>query len=212
MPRLLDPLERRAEICEAVWRLIADGGVRAASFRAVAAETGLAVASVRHYAASQELLVFRAMAELLRRQRGWGGADVRELRAFALRDPLGFACSSVESLLPFRKEELTQARAWAAFALEAGSFADELRRERDEDLHGACLGILRGMARSGLVHESRDAAGEAQRLWRLAEGMIWRAAVCSTVARGDRALVRLHLGDLAGPDLLATETLEPSQD
>ena len=42
--------------------------------------------------------------------------------------------------------------------------------------------------------------------------MIWRAAVCSTVARDDRALVRLHLGDLAGPDLLATETLEPPQD
>ena len=53
-------------------------------------------------------------------------------------------------------------------------------------------------------------------VWRLiAHGgvrAIWRAAVCSTVARDDRALVRLHLGDLAGPDLLATETLEPSQD
>ncbi|MET3718190.1 MULTISPECIES: TetR family transcriptional regulator C-terminal domain-containing protein [unclassified Arthrobacter] len=59
MPKIVDAEARRAEIVEAVFRIIAVDGLERASLREVADEAGLAVGSVRHYfAGSEELLRF----------------------------------------------------------------------------------------------------------------------------------------------------------
>lgn len=59
MPKIVDAEARRAEIVEAVSRIIAVDGLERASLREVAEEAGLAVGSVRHYfAGSDELLRF----------------------------------------------------------------------------------------------------------------------------------------------------------
>lgn len=201
MPRLLDPLERRAQICAAVWKLLATGGMSGVSYRAVAAESGLAVASVRHFAGSRELLLFRAMAALLREQRrgGSGDFDARRLRALSREDPVGFGCWVLSLFVPRTEQHVTRERAWAIFALEAGPFADVLRHERDTDLRMACSSVVGRLARSGRVHPSHDQQHETDRLWRLVEGMIWRAATSTGVLEDDPSLLRLHLEGLADP-------------
>lgn len=59
MPKIVDAEARRAEVVEAVLRIIAVDGLERASLREVADEAGLAVGSVRHYfAGSEELLSY----------------------------------------------------------------------------------------------------------------------------------------------------------
>ena len=192
-----------------MWRLLAAGGIGAASFRSVAVEAGLGVAAVRHFAATQELLLVQAMRALLRAQRlrATAGLDVRRMRERATNDPLAFAVAGIEDLLPTSPDEVVEARAWAGFSLEAGAFGDELRLERDREVRGVCEVLVQGLARAGLLHPSRAVDLEVDRLWALVEGLIWRSAV-SGLAQPDQRLVRLHLCDLAGP---SQPRLDPSQ-
>ena len=214
MPRYLDPHERRTEIAAAVWGLLSRGGTSAASFRRVAAETGLAVGSLRHFAATQELLVFRSMAALLRAERQRGVSDLRvgNLRAAAERDPLRYACHSLERLLPLSEGQVVEARAWAVYALGAASGvgagavdhgepsqAPALVRNRDEEVRDVCRIQVEQLARAGRVHPTRDLDREGDRLRTFLEGLIWRAAVTGTAAPFEPDLLRNHLEGLAQP-------------
>lgn len=59
MPKIVDHAQRRAELVEAVARVIHRDGVRAVSVRSVAAESGHSPGSLRHYFTSQaELIAF----------------------------------------------------------------------------------------------------------------------------------------------------------
>ena len=201
VPHHVDYHQRRAQVSGAVWRLIAAGGVAAASFRSVAAEAGLGVAAVRHFAATQELLLVQAMRALLRAQRlrATAGLDVRRMRERATSDPLEFAAAGIEDLLPRSPDEVVEARAWAAFGLEAGGVGDDLRLERDREVRGVCEVLVQGLARAGLVHPSRAVDLEVDRLWALVEGLVWRSAVTGELVRPDQRLIRLHLCELSGP-------------
>ena len=93
MPKLVDHAERRREVAEAVWRVIARDGVAEVSLRSVAAESGWSTGALRHYFATRdelmafacELVIDRA-TERLRGLRPAG--SVREQVAAVLRETL----------------------------------------------------------------------------------------------------------------------------
>jgi AcrR family transcriptional regulator len=59
VPKVVDHTERRRELAEAVWRVIARDGVAEVSIRTVAAESGWSSGALRHYFATRgELLAF----------------------------------------------------------------------------------------------------------------------------------------------------------
>ena len=59
MPRVVDPVERRRFLAQAVWRVVRREGLERASVREVAREAGVSMGSLRHYFSSQsELLIF----------------------------------------------------------------------------------------------------------------------------------------------------------
>lgn len=189
-----------------MWSLLSRGGVAAASYRAVATETGLSVGSVRYYAATQDLLVLRAMRVLLRleRRRAVDGIDVRGRRSEAERDPVGVACRSIAGLLPTDPAAVVEARAWAAFAFASGALgadeaARELLRDRDDELRGVCEVQIRALAHAGEVDAGRDLALERDRLWVLVEGMTWRCVVAGTPSTTAAGALRAHLAGLAAP-------------
>ena len=70
MPKIIDRASRRRDVIHAVWRLILNGGMQQATFRAIADETGLAIGSIRHYFGSHEDLIVAAAQELSDRVEG----------------------------------------------------------------------------------------------------------------------------------------------
>ena len=67
MVRTIDAAARRELLADAVWKLIREGGLEAASVRGVAVQTGLSTGSVRHFFSTQDELHVFAMEELSRR-------------------------------------------------------------------------------------------------------------------------------------------------
>ncbi|TCK25315.1 TetR/AcrR family transcriptional regulator [Pseudonocardia endophytica] len=59
MPRQVDHAQRRREIADALWRVVADQGVDAVSLRRVAGEAGVSMGLVQHYFHTRdEMLLF----------------------------------------------------------------------------------------------------------------------------------------------------------
>ncbi|WP_432484571.1 TetR/AcrR family transcriptional regulator [Kineococcus esterisolvens] len=69
MPKLIDHAAREVEVAEAAWRVAVRDGVRGLSVRAVAAEAGLATASLRRAFPTQASLLAHCL-ELVRRRAG----------------------------------------------------------------------------------------------------------------------------------------------
>ncbi|WP_159944465.1 MULTISPECIES: TetR/AcrR family transcriptional regulator [unclassified Nocardiopsis] len=115
MPKIVDHEQRRRELAEALWRVIAESGPEAVSIRSVAAEAGWSPGALRHYFATREdLLVFavnlseervtRRIAEL-RRTQSPHTPLLEQVAAYA------------EQLLPLDPVRRAEYRAWESAAL-----------------------------------------------------------------------------------------------
>jgi AcrR family transcriptional regulator len=203
MPLRLDHDRRRAELAEAVWRLVLRAGVPAASVRAVANEAGLSMGSVRYFFHTQEELLQFAMREVVNRARARvaAKADRRQAAVRAGRPLDGFA-ALLEEVLPLDDERLIEARIWAAFSA-AGSTdpgMQALRREADEAVRGLCRTALQGMAELALLEPDHELALETQRLWALLDGLTVHLLVEPAYIgpRQAKRVLRRHLSAL-GP-------------
>ena len=112
MARTADPdthARRRAQLVDAVFRIVRRDGIEHVSVRAVAAEAGLSMGSLRHYFSTQAELLAFSLAEVERR--------LRE-RLAGLR-PTGEARADLEQvlrqLLPLTPDTRTEHEIWLAF-------------------------------------------------------------------------------------------------
>jgi len=61
MPKVVDHLERREELLEAVWRVLARDGLAGATIRAIAQETGWSAGVLAHYFTDKEDILISAL-------------------------------------------------------------------------------------------------------------------------------------------------------
>jgi len=189
VPRLVDHDARRAEIADAVWRVVRREGIEGASVRRVAAEAGCSTGSLRHYFATQSELVAFAMELVVRR--------VTE-RVVALRPtgpPVRRAVAYLEVTIPLDDERRAEMQVWLAFIARAlvDPALAELRDRAHADLRGLCAGVVRALG------VTRDVPAEAERLHALVDGLALHAVVDprTTTPRRVRTLLRRHLEALA---------------
>jgi AcrR family transcriptional regulator len=109
VPKVVDHEARRAEITRAVWRLIARGGVRDVTVRAVASESGWSMGAVRYYFTTQaELLRFAAEVMMQR-------VPQRLLALLERMDPgRPRAMALLEELVPLDDERRVECVVWLA--------------------------------------------------------------------------------------------------
>lgn len=67
MPKTVDHVERRSELLEAVWRLIARDGMEGATIRAIAKETGWSTGVLSHYFADKDDIIGSALRHVYER-------------------------------------------------------------------------------------------------------------------------------------------------
>lgn len=179
---------RREELGTALWRVVAQDGIEAASLRRVAREAGWSVGSVRHYFASQQALLAFAM-ELVVEQ---VTARVRRRLDEHEGDPdlaLTLACE----VLPLDDERRVEARVWLAFtALAAVSPAfGAVYTQAHTGVRQLSAIALR---LAGTPPEHVDA--EAERLHPLLDGVTLHMLLAPATTTPDRA--RALVGDALG--------------
>ncbi|MBB2506210.1 TetR/AcrR family transcriptional regulator [Amycolatopsis echigonensis] len=205
MPRVVDGERRRAHIADAVLRLAAKGGLHAVSLRAVAAESGLNIGSVRHYFDSQhELMRFamrttidRTTARLVERREQMG--SLSELPPDKAVDQL---TEFLSELLPLDERRRTEVTVLVEFlmAARADPGLDDLAREAVQGTVTLARRILDAQARSGRF-EPKDPEVEAPRLAALLDGIAFRAVLQPDLTSAEEcvAILRAHLAELIRP-------------
>jgi AcrR family transcriptional regulator len=201
VPVRVDRDERRALLAEAVWRIAARDGVRAASVRGVAREAGLSMGSVRHFFSTQDDLLRFAVAELVEqvRRRIEAGTATR-LAAVAQGRPIEAAVALLEEVLPLDARRRTEARVWAAFT--APPVIDEqmadIRRSADDGIRQLCRSVLAVLTETGVLHPERDVNLESERMHALVDGLTIHLLVDPTEVSPGRvkSVLVVHLNDL----------------
>lgn len=177
MPKVVNVAERRNVILEAVFRLIARGGMEAASLRNVATEAELNIGSVRHYFESHDALLLAAtelMAERVTARIEVHGAQLAA--AFAAGDEAGMGAAVFAiyaELLPLDEERRRECSVWLAFT-ERARVVPEVRAA-GEQIHREILAIT-----TQLLSEFPDAEDRAVALTAGVDGLTLAAVAWPT--------------------------------
>ena len=195
MPRRIDAEARTAEIAEASLRVLERDGLPGLSVRGVAAEAGIAAASLRRAFATQHAL--REYCLQLIEDRVTARIAALELTGRALVDGL------LLQLLPLDKERRLELV--AQVQLGVLSLTDSALRPAamrlSEGVEHACHAAVNILIEAGLFYKGRDTEYEVQRLRALLDGIamhgLWSGELPETGPML-RVLSR-HLDELAGP-------------
>lgn len=193
MPKVVDPVERRRELVEAVLRVIRRDGLEQASVRNVAREAGLSMGSLRHYFASQSELMVFAFRTVIDR------IESRLARLEPESDPRRRAERVLAELLPLDDERRAENELWLAFTSRAmvDPALGDLRDEGYDALRSGCRAILTDLSAAGLA--PADVHTETERLHALLDGLAVHAAMRPDIhtAESLKAAIGRHLDALA---------------
>lgn len=125
MPKLVNHDQRRIEIVEAAWRIIARGGFAAATMREIAAEAGFANGGLKHYFSSKDDLLAAAFQHTFFR--------INERAAHTIGDRSGLDAIRLLCLemLPLDKQRLVESRVAVAFWDRAASNSQLMKIHAD---------------------------------------------------------------------------------
>jgi len=125
VPKIVDHEQRRRELAEALWRVIAASGPTAVSIRSVAAEAGWSPGALRHYFQTrEELLVFAMNLSEDRVTARIEGLSAAQPADMPLTDRVA---EYAEQLLPLDRTRRTEYRAW-----ESAGILGEYDQDREQ--------------------------------------------------------------------------------
>lgn len=144
MPKRVDHDQRRLEIVEAAWRLIARGGFAAATMREIAAEAGFANGALKYYFEGKDDLLVAAFQQTFYR--------VNERAARAIGDRTGLEAIRLlcREMLPLDEERRVESRVAVAF-WDRASASPQLRK-----VHADSFAIWRTWMENELDVARRD--------------------------------------------------------
>lgn len=138
MPRRIDRDARKAQLAEAVWRIIRDRGIGAVSVRSVADQASVAVGSLRHvFPTRAELLQFSAELMVQR--------ATERIRAVPRpQDDQRYALEVVKQLLPLEPDSRAELEVNLALIAESPALPELLpiRDHAYQELAEACTRLV----------------------------------------------------------------------
>lgn len=138
--------QRQRDVVAATLRLVARGGIPAASVRGVAAEAGMSVGAVRHFFPTQEQLLEHVMADVTAAAAHRLVPLIRALGdATTAAQGRDAACALLEELLPLDERRRVEWFLWSAVAHSAS--------------HPAGLDRWREAGWAGVRHQCRRVVG-----------------------------------------------------
>ncbi|MEV0234014.1 TetR/AcrR family transcriptional regulator [Nonomuraea sp. NPDC050786] len=204
MPKIVDPVERRREVVDALFRVVVRDGLQRASLRTVAAEARLNIGSLRHYFATQEELMRFAMTSMIERVAERLRAAVEEagdLAVLSTRERLELSARLLGELLPLDERRRAEVAVFLDFA--AASRTDPALRDLASQVAVGTRGfvgrVLERLEAGGALRPGLRLDVETERLSALVDGLAMNAVLHPELVSGGHCLevVRTHLGALA---------------
>lgn len=152
MPKIVDHDERRLELVDATWRIIARLGIESATMREIATEAGFANGALKPYFPTKDTLLTFAFGHVFNRTNERiaevtaGKSGIAALRAFCIE------------VLPLDEERVNEARIVIPFWQKAINDPEKAAIHRDsmEQWHAAILEYLAQARKSGDVSSAVD--------------------------------------------------------
>lgn len=186
MPKLIDRDERRAEIAEALWRIVLREGASGMSVREVAAEANISVGSLRHVFADKEELLEFSMRLIYER------VALRIRRHDRIRNPLRWAEAVLSEVLPLDDDRRVEMHVNIAMVTESVAHPGlaAAAREAHDGLRSLCRTVLGVLDEHGLVGAGRDLDSQAIAVHALVDGLAMHLLLADTEspARAQRVL------------------------
>jgi Uncharacterized protein conserved in bacteria len=193
MPKVVDHATRRAQIVDAVIRVVHRAGYAGVSVRSVAEEAGWSTGAIRHYFASQQELIAFAMADLA--ERAHRRIDV----AGQLATDVEGVARLLEEVLPLDAARRAESEMWMALAIAARTEPQLATVWRE--VHGQLRGLMEScvLMLGQLSGQALDVRTETDRLHALIDGMALHGTLAPRLSAARmRAALRLHLSQLVG--------------
>lgn len=193
MPKIINHDERREQVAEATWRVIAKVGLEGATIRMIAGEAGHSTGAVHHYFANKDELILFAM------DLTWQRTDERMARTSRTSTALQALSTTAAAVLPLDEERRQDVLVWLAFAARAVNdqnmatahceyYTRVRRRWRD---------LLTEGITDGSVRADIDVAAEANILTGLIDGVALQALFEPMTPAEMTAIVDHHIRTLA---------------
>lgn len=173
MPKIVDHDERRLELVDATWRIIARLGIEGATMREIALEAGFANGALKPYFPTKDTLLTFAFGHVFNRTNQRirevteGKAGIPALKAFCIE------------VLPLDSERVNEARIvvpfWQKAINDPGKAA--IHRESMEQWHASILGYLAEAREHGTVSAAVDDSAVAGHLLNMLLGAQIAAAL-----------------------------------
>jgi len=195
VPKVVDPLERRQRIFEAVFDVVVQAGIGQVTLRAVADAAGLAIGSVRHYFSSRDELISAASEEVI--DRITVRIAAHRDRLDGSKDRLAIAEDMLCELLPLTELESREVLVWLEI-VTSGRTDPVLSASADRLFTGS-----RTLAGLIVMHAElapkAESALETERLAALIDGLALRASLHPDQLPPAlaRSVVRRHLRQLS---------------
>ena len=173
MPKIVDHAERRREVLDATWRVIASQGLEAATTRRIAEEAGYSIGVLTHYFVDKEDILVSA------HQLAFAQARDRILRATADRNGLEALRRAILEALPLDDERHLEAQVDVSFLGQ--TVANEHFREIRSASHAGSRKLWRGFLeqaqRAAEISADQDTELLVDEVLTLVEGLSTQAII-----------------------------------
>ncbi|MFF5205913.1 TetR/AcrR family transcriptional regulator [Streptosporangium sp. NPDC000396] len=206
MPKQVDPVARRNDVVDALFRVVFRDGLQRASLRAVADEAGLNIGSLRHYFANQQELMRFAMQAMLDRV---GDRllrridDIGDMNALTSEQRRRLPMDLLSELLPLDENRRTEAAVFIDFVTAARTHPAidaELAHKTAAGTRALVRRVLIRMRDMGTLRPGLHIDTETERLSSLLDGLSLNAVLHPGILgpQGCVEVLQAHLDGLTG--------------
>lgn len=166
MPKIVDHDAKKQEIAEATWRVIREKGIKGASVRNIAQESGVSLGALRHYFPTQDDLLVFAMQVVKERVT----ARIRQMDLQGL-PPIPRVLRILMELVPGDEERRLEMEVWFEFTFHMKKWNPTAFDAQHDGIREVMKRLLHQLAQDGVLLEMLDIPLEAEKLYALLDGL-----------------------------------------
>lgn len=195
MPKIVDHSLKKLKIAEATWRVVKNLGIKGASVRNIAHESGLSLGALRHYFPDQQDLLIFAMEVVKDRVT----ARIRQIGLMEL-EPVPKVLRCLLEMVPASEDSRAEMEVWFEFTFYMKKLHPAVFDAQHDGIYDGIERLLAFLENEGVLKKGLNRQIEAERLYALLDGLALHMLLDEKRLTKEHAQLVLerHLGDITG--------------